>query len=177
MTPDPHDTYLIYDGECPACRNYVRFVRFRDTVGTLHLFDARKAPGWVQQMQQRNMPLDDGMVLILNGRYFHGADAIHHMALLSSGSGLFNRINAQLFRSRSSVSLSLSHPQSLPQHLALFTGQKTTETLLTDGALVFAPDIPDQQHFELPVFCYRFLSVQASFCPEIASPRPLCNLA
>ncbi len=101
MTPDPHDTYLIYDGECPACRNYVRFVRFRDTVGTLHLIDARKAPGWVQQMQQRNMPLDDGMVLILNGRYFHGADAIHHMALLSSGSGLFNRINAQLFRSRS----------------------------------------------------------------------------
>ncbi|MBQ24364.1 DUF393 domain-containing protein [Alcanivorax sp.] len=101
MIPDPHDTYLIYDGECPACRNYVRFVRFRDTVGTLHLIDARKAPSWVLQMQQRNMPLDDGMVLIFNGRYFHGADAIHHMALLSSGSGLFNRINAQLFRSRS----------------------------------------------------------------------------
>lgn len=39
------------------------------------------------------------MVLKLGGRYYHGADCIHALALLSSSSGLFNRINAKVFRS------------------------------------------------------------------------------
>lgn len=128
MTPDPHDTYLIYDGECPACRNYVRFIRFRDTVGTLYLIDARKAPGWVQQMQQRNMPLDDGMVLIFNGRYFHGADAIHHMALLSSGSGLFNRINVFVFRSPTLSRCLYPVLKTCRNALLFFLGKKPLKT-------------------------------------------------
>lgn len=100
MTPNPNDTYLVYDGECPACRNYVRFIRFRNTIGPLHLIDARQAPQWVAHMQEKGISLDDGMVLLLNGHYLHGADAVHHIALLSSPSGRFNRINAFVFRSR-----------------------------------------------------------------------------
>ncbi|MCK0154356.1 DUF393 domain-containing protein [Alcanivorax sp. S6407] len=99
MNVDPADTYLIYDGDCPACRNYVRFVRFRDAVNQLHLINAREAPQWVTHLQDNAMPLDEGMVLVFHGRYYHGADAIHHMALLGSSKGLFNRINGWLFRS------------------------------------------------------------------------------
>lgn len=99
MIIDPAATYLVYDGDCPACRNYVRFVRFRDAVGELHLINAREAQDWVVHLQDRKLALDDGMVLIFHGRYYHGADAVHHMALLSSPQGIFNRLNARLFRS------------------------------------------------------------------------------
>lgn len=99
MNLDPAHTYLIYDGDCPACRHYVRLVRFRDAVGKLQLINARHAPDWVEHLQDKCLPLDDGMVLVFHGRYYHGADAVHHMALLSSPQGLFNRFNARLFRS------------------------------------------------------------------------------
>lgn len=99
MIIDPTATYLIYDGDCPACRNYVRFVRFRDAVGTLHLVNAREAQEWVSHLRDKNMALDEGMVLVFHGRYYHGAKAVYHMALLSSPHGIFNRLNAWLFRS------------------------------------------------------------------------------
>jgi hypothetical protein len=39
------------------------------------------------------------MVLIYGGHFYHGADCIHMLALLSSPSGLFNRVNSAIFRS------------------------------------------------------------------------------
>ncbi len=99
-TLDTARTYLVYDGDCPACRHYVRFVRFRDAVGVVELINAREANEWVAHLRLQGMPLDDGMVLVYAGRYFHGADAIHQMALLANRSGGFNRATACLFQSR-----------------------------------------------------------------------------
>ena len=39
------------------------------------------------------------MVLIWNDQVFHGDDCVNRLALLSSGSGLFNKLNAALFSS------------------------------------------------------------------------------
>ena len=40
---EPHrEAWLVYDGDCPFCSAYVRFVRLRDAVGTVHLVDARE---------------------------------------------------------------------------------------------------------------------------------------
>jgi hypothetical protein len=39
------------------------------------------------------------MVLKLNGRYYHGADCIHALALLTTQAGWFNRLNSLAFRS------------------------------------------------------------------------------
>ena len=43
--------------------------------------------------------LDEGMVLMLDGQIYHGADCINRLALLSSNAGLFNRFNRIMFRS------------------------------------------------------------------------------
>jgi predicted DCC family thiol-disulfide oxidoreductase YuxK len=32
---------LVYDGECPFCRNYVRLMSLRKAVGDIELVDAR----------------------------------------------------------------------------------------------------------------------------------------
>ncbi|MGB1466471.1 MAG: thiol-disulfide oxidoreductase DCC family protein [Alcanivorax nanhaiticus] len=99
MKPATTDTCLIYDGDCPACRHYASFVRLRDAAGTLRLINAREAPDWVQYLRQREMPLDEGMVLIYQGRYYHGVAALQQIARLSNGVGLRNRLSARLFRS------------------------------------------------------------------------------
>jgi predicted DCC family thiol-disulfide oxidoreductase YuxK len=93
------EAWLVYDGECPFCSRYVRYLRLRDAVGKLHLVDAREGGPLVEEMKAAGLDLDEGMVLKMGGRHYHGADCIHALSMLSGGSGAFNRINAAIFRS------------------------------------------------------------------------------
>jgi len=90
---------LVYDGECPFCSAYVRYVRVRDSVGGLRLVDARSGEPPVDEIRRRGLDLDEGMVLVIGDRFYHGAECIHVLALLSGESTLFNRVNAAIFRS------------------------------------------------------------------------------
>ncbi len=98
MTDSP-GAIVIYDGECPFCSRYVRMLRLRETVGRVQLLNARDGGPEVEAALARGLDLDEGMVLLMDGKYFHGDDCIHRLALLSTGSGAFNRLNAAIFRS------------------------------------------------------------------------------
>jgi|SRR5690606_17817674 len=95
---DSDGLVLVYDGECPVCSTYVRYMRIRESVGDLTLINARDGGDWVQKIRAAGYDLDEGMVLVYGGRIYHGADCINMLALLSSSSGLFNRFNATIFR-------------------------------------------------------------------------------
>jgi predicted DCC family thiol-disulfide oxidoreductase YuxK len=95
----PSETWVVYDGQCPFCSRYVQLVRLRETLGQVRLIDARKGGPQVDEVRRAGLDLDDGMVLKLDGRLYHGADCINMLALLSTPSSGFNRLNAALFRS------------------------------------------------------------------------------
>lgn len=90
---------LIYDGQCPVCSHYVRRLRLEALPGGLELVDARRGGEAVAEARRRGLCIDDGVVLRVGDDWAHGADAMHRLALLSSPSGLFNRVNYWLFRS------------------------------------------------------------------------------
>lgn len=94
-----NEAWLVYDGDCPFCSAYVRYVRVRDSLGKLHLIDAREPHDVVSEVRAAGLDLDEGMVLKMGGRLYHGADCIHALALLSTSAGFFNRLNAAVFRS------------------------------------------------------------------------------
>ena len=96
--PPSEDTQIIYDGECPFCTAYVRLSRLRESVGPVMLIDARQGGAVVDAVRRAGFDLDQGMVLRYAGRFYHGADCINMMALLSSPSGLFNKITSTMFR-------------------------------------------------------------------------------
>jgi predicted DCC family thiol-disulfide oxidoreductase YuxK len=97
--------WIVYDGQCPFCSRYVQLVRLRETLGQVQLVDARKGGPMVDEARAAGLDLDEGMVLKLDGRLYHGADCINMLALLSTPSSRFNRINAALFRSRTASRL------------------------------------------------------------------------
>ncbi|MEM1301499.1 MAG: DUF393 domain-containing protein [Pseudomonadota bacterium] len=100
-TPDPltpATPTVVYDNDCPFCRNYVQMLRFREAVGPVTLIDARAGGPVVVALQDASYDLDEGMVLLMQGQVHHGAEAMTRMALLSSGSTAFNRLNAMIFR-------------------------------------------------------------------------------
>ena len=90
---------LVYDGECPACDNYVGMVRLRESVGELVLVDAREDSLIRREITDAGLDIDEGMVLKTDGQLYYGSDAIHALALMSSRSGVFNRLNYWVFRS------------------------------------------------------------------------------
>ena len=90
---------LVYDGECPACSNYVRMLRVRDAVGEVRLVDAREDTPIRREITAAGLDIDEGMVLKVGERLYHGADALHAFALLGGRSGALNRLNYRLFRS------------------------------------------------------------------------------
>jgi len=90
---------IVYDGECPFCSRYVAMVRLRDSLGRVELVDARKGGPLVDEVLAAGLDLNEGMVLKLDGRFYHGDACIHMLALLSTPSTRFNRLNAAVFRS------------------------------------------------------------------------------
>lgn len=91
--------WLIYDGQCPFCSAYVKYLRVRESLGTLRLVNARDGGPLVDEIVRAGIDLDEGMVLKVGPTLYHGADCIHALAWLSTPSGGFNRINAAIFRS------------------------------------------------------------------------------
>ena len=97
--PIAESNYLVYDGECPFCARYVKLVRLRAAIGEVELVNARTEHPVVDFLRQQRIDLDEGMALVRSGRIYHGDECIHELALLSTPSNAFNRLNALLFRS------------------------------------------------------------------------------
>lgn len=90
-------TYIVYDGECPFCSAYVRMVRLKAALGDVQLVSARSDHPAVRRLAGAGVTLDQEMVLIHEGRIYSGAECMHRIALMSTRSGTFNRINRVLF--------------------------------------------------------------------------------
>jgi predicted DCC family thiol-disulfide oxidoreductase YuxK len=98
--PDPagSELWVVYDGECPFCSSYVQLYRLREVTGKVHLIDAREPHPLVAEVRALGLDLDRGMAVKAAGRIYHGAEAMQILAILGSGSGLFNRFNRMIFR-------------------------------------------------------------------------------
>lgn len=91
---------LVYDGECPACNAYCQVVRIKESVGDLRKVDARENSEVMNEINAQCLDIDQGMVLKMGEQLYYGADAIHMLALIGSRSGIFNRFNYWMFKSK-----------------------------------------------------------------------------
>lgn len=93
------NAWIVYDGECPFCSNYMALVKLSNNIGSVKLINAREFGQEVKAVMDAGLDLDDGMVLNYQGQMYHGADCIHMIALLSEDAGLFGKINNWVFQS------------------------------------------------------------------------------
>ena len=100
-TPSPEsNVVIIYDGECPFCKKYTQLLRLRTSSGNVRLINARSDDPQVEEVLRRGYDLDQGMIVTIDGQFYHGAQAMHVLAMLSSHSGWLNRFNYYVFRSK-----------------------------------------------------------------------------
>lgn len=115
---DTEPSLIIYDGECIFCQNYVRLVKLQDAIGPVEMIDARSSDPRVQYYWRIGYDLNSGMLFVHRGKVYHGDDAVHILALLSSEDGVFSRLNARVFSHRN-VSTALYPLLKLGRRLTL----------------------------------------------------------
>jgi predicted DCC family thiol-disulfide oxidoreductase YuxK len=98
-TTSPDDEFaLIYDQQCPVCSAYSAAVEVEGAAASgVRRIDARSDDALVRQAVEAGLDLDEGMVLVHDGKLYHGADALNRMALLAPKTGFRNRLNRLLF--------------------------------------------------------------------------------
>ena len=89
---------IIYDGACPFCSSYISHLRLQLTVDQITYLNARHEDDRLHTYIQAGYDFDAGMLVIIDQQVYAGADAIHVLALQSSHSDLFNRINYGIFK-------------------------------------------------------------------------------
>jgi predicted DCC family thiol-disulfide oxidoreductase YuxK len=97
----PAGNWIIYDGDCPFCTNYMRLTKLKESIGPVRLINARDGGPEVEFVKAQGLDLDQGMAMYYQGQLYHGGDCLNIMAMLSSESGLFNSFSAWVFKSKS----------------------------------------------------------------------------
>lgn len=94
----PEELALIYDGECPVCTAYSCSVDVdEDKASGIKRINARSDDDLVKQAKAAGIDLDEGMIVLHDGKMYHGADALNVMARLAPNRGFGNRLNKLLF--------------------------------------------------------------------------------
>jgi len=96
---------IVYDGECPICNNYVQMVRLKESVKIVSLIDARKNDDYVTAMLDRNLDINQGMLVIYGNQLYYASDAMNILALLTGKTSWMNRIVNAVFRHRALAQL------------------------------------------------------------------------
>jgi DCC1-like thiol-disulfide oxidoreductase len=94
------EIWIVYDGRCPLCSAYVRHLRLKQVINKVHLVDARTDSPLVREARALRLDLDEGILVKLGDAFYHGAEGMHTLALLSTRSDMFNRLNRSILSSR-----------------------------------------------------------------------------
>jgi predicted DCC family thiol-disulfide oxidoreductase YuxK len=89
---------VIYDGACPFCSAYVKMLRLRKAVGNVTLVNVRQNATLLKELAAHDLQIDQEMVVLHGGAVYSGGDAINVLALLTSPSGMFNRLIAGIMK-------------------------------------------------------------------------------
>ena len=90
--------WIVYDGQCPFCTNYVALMKLRKSVRNVELVDARTDHPTVKMLCDLGYDLNEGMVVVYGDEIFHGKSAIVFLSSLSGDLGLSGRLVSLLLR-------------------------------------------------------------------------------
>ena len=89
---------LTYDGDYQFCRNYIHMPRLKEAVSNVVLINARDGGKYVDAAIENGLDLNEGMALLYDNVWYHGAGCMHALSLMTTPSGFFNRATTRIFR-------------------------------------------------------------------------------
>jgi len=99
--------WIFYDGQCPMCSSVADYLRIKKKYGPLNLVDARDPLNCelVRSVNEQGFDLDEGVVIVHDGRFLHGEAALRFMAKHSAVHNFFNLVCKGAFWSQNIAGL------------------------------------------------------------------------
>ena len=69
-------TLFIYDGECPFCNHFAQLLELKSNLPSLEILNGREDMVQLTKLYKQGYDLNNGAILINNGKIRHGAEAI-----------------------------------------------------------------------------------------------------
>lgn len=127
------DVVVVYDRQCPACDFYCNRVRLKESGGRLVLADARDGGPLMEEITERGLDIDQGMVVKIGNEMYYGSEAIHVLALMGTNKGVFNRLAYWLFGSRTASQVLYPVFRACRNLLLKMLGRTKVNNLRVDG--------------------------------------------
>lgn len=93
------DLVILYDGNCPFCSAYIRFLRLKKTFPDVKIINARHESPYVEEVTNAGIDLNEGMAAKYHDHWYHGDECVHFLALATSPVGIFNKVTGWVFKS------------------------------------------------------------------------------
>jgi hypothetical protein len=99
--------WFVYDGECPLCCMAANALRIKRDYAELHLLNGREnqQDPLLLEIKRRGLDLDEGMVICIGEKFYHGKDALKFMARYGEARNGFNIFCKGLFRTDTASSI------------------------------------------------------------------------
>ncbi len=93
------DNFIIYDGDCIFCKNYIKFSNFLNEY-QIELINARlvKDPNKIELMKKYK--IDTGMILHFENNYYTGSEAMTKITTINDNKKYFNKTLNFFFKSK-----------------------------------------------------------------------------
>lgn len=75
-------TVVVYDGECPFCKQFANYLSMKAIYGELLLVNARSSPELQAKCKGAGFDLDEGFLVIAEGQLIFGTDGMRRLAVL-----------------------------------------------------------------------------------------------
>ncbi len=98
-----HSIAVLYDGECPICRNFASYQRLAELADTVNIVDMRTGLGpYAEALREHKIAPSDGVIVALENTahagftVLSGVDAVHFLAGVDNPRGIIGWLNTKL---------------------------------------------------------------------------------
>ena len=88
---------LYYDGKCPFCQRYADILKLKKSFD-VEICDARTDLSW--EKSHKKLQLDDGVIVLYDGKYYQGVEALDMLLSVSQYEGVFFSLQKWVFSNK-----------------------------------------------------------------------------
>ena len=94
-----YKNYLLYDKDCPFCRNYMKYQEMKENFSDIKILNARDNMELVKELKMLNYNIDDGMILKIDDKIYFGDEVINFLAKNGKNKNFVSSLTNILFKS------------------------------------------------------------------------------
>ncbi len=94
-----YKNYLLYDKDCPFCRNYMKYQEMKENFSDIKILNARDNMELVKELKMLNYNIDDGMILKIEDKIYFGDEVLNFLAKNGKNKNFVSSLTNILFKS------------------------------------------------------------------------------